>query len=275
MKPKNILSLSLVFLFTLGFFSCKKEESSPAAQIKEPLPVDIALRYVQGVEGLGSLAILRIFSRKLLQQDMDKLHQLTGEDKQNRSLFWPEKNWSENLIFLHAVGNDSEFQKLEIKFQVLSAPDQEELIFEPGRVFEAIYEFETSEVLQPGSLLMAEMRSADSTVRSNDVEVPASPSDKEGQILQKMNLLLLSGKDKELQAAAEEAISGNPNDHSGYWYLGLSLENTGENRAALAAFTLALEKYPIPSKDEFFEPPMRLVEKIRDISKKIQNPLQK
>lgn len=266
MKHKKILTVFLVFLITISFFSCKKEESTTGSRIKEPLPVDIALRYVHGVEGLGSLAILRIFSRKLLQQDMDNVFQKIDTDRQNISLFWPEKNWTENVVFLLSAGNDSEFQTLETEFQVLSAPDHEALIFKPGLVFEAIYEFETLELLQPGSLLMAEMKLTDSTVQSNDVEIPASPSDEKGKILQKMRLLLLAGKDKELQAAAEEAIAENPNNHSGYWYLGLALENTGENRAALAAFTLALEKYPKPAKGEFSEPPMRLVEKIRDIT---------
>jgi len=275
MKQKNILAVFLVSLITIGFFSCKKKESTTESRVEEPLPVDIALRYVQGVDGLGSLAILRIFSRKLLQQDMDNVIKKIDKDRQNISLLWPEKNWSENVVFLLSAGNDSEFQKLETKFRVLYAPDQEELIFEPGLVFEAVYEFETSEVLQPGSLLMTEMRLTDSTVQSNDVEIPVSPSDKEGRILLKMKLLLLSGKDKELQAAAEEAISENPNDPSGYWYKGLALENTGENRAALAAFTLALEKYPKPSKGEFSEPPMLLVEKIRDITQRLKEPEQK
>lgn len=271
MKHKNILAILLVFLIIIVFFSCKKEQSTTGSLIEEPLPIDISLRYVQGVDGLGSLAILRLYSRQLLQLDINDTMQKTDTDRPDMRLFWPKKNWNENVGFFISSGNNSEFQTLETEFRVISAPEQEELIFEAGKVFEAIVEFEMPAVLPPGSFLIAEMRLPDSSVQSNDVEIPASPSDKKEIILQKMRLLLLAGEYKELLAAAEEAISQNQNDHSGYWYSGLALESIGEDRAALAAFTEALEKYPKPSKGEFSEPPMRLVKKIRDLKLRIQD----
>ncbi|MFQ6082727.1 MAG: tetratricopeptide repeat protein [Candidatus Aminicenantia bacterium] len=271
MRVRIIIALIFIFMvIIIGFLILKSKKSSVSIEEKEEIPIDISLRYIQGVDGHSSLIILHLFSRQMLQKEIDNKILHREEEIKPLVISYPENFWKENVVFLVSEKGGSEYRKLERGVQLVKAPEETRLTIAPGKLYEAVYKVLPTVTLQPGDRLRAEMILHRQIVRSDEVEIPTPPTGKKEKLIQKAKIFAHSGENEKLLSTAEELISFAPNDPSGYWFKGMALENKEDYKSAISVYEQALKKYQKLAPGEHFEPPMLLVEKIRVLKKKFK-----
>jgi hypothetical protein len=113
MKKRIVLILVFALILIVAFLVLKsgKTSESETAELGQKtlvkkektvkIPLDVSLRYIQGVDGIGSLLKVRLFSRSLLQQDIDNKVLHKGKEKEIKPLViaCPENFWNEAVAF--------------------------------------------------------------------------------------------------------------------------------------------------------------------------------
>lgn len=283
MKTRILLAIILGLIIIIGFWFLKSRRTSDSGSGKkavsqekqEKLPLDISLRYIQGDNGQGSLLKIRLFSRKLLQQDIDNKVLPKDERKEIEPLIvtCPGGFWSEGItvMLLEEGKRGAEHRKLETEIRLIRTSGEKKLAFSPGRIYEALYEIPPSVVLHPGTSLWVEATFGNQSFRSNDVVVPEPPTDEKERLLQAARVFINLENADELLRVGEELISSFPDDPSGYWFKGMVLESTGNVELALAAYEQALKNFPPSMQEGNVEPPIRLAEKINKLKQALKN----
>ena len=284
MKKPIVLIVVLVLILIAAFLVLKRGKTSEIetaepvqeTQVKNEktvkVPLDVSLRYIQGVDGMGSLLKIRLFSRSLLQQDIDNKVLHKGEEKEIKPLVvaCPENFWSEAVAFFSSEKDAEQTGggRIDADIRLVYVPEETQWTFTPGKTYEALYQLSSSTAFPPENRIWAELYLEDQTIRSNDASASREPGDEKGRLIQKARLLINLGKESELLEIAEELISAFPNDSSGYWFKGMALESSGDDSSALAAYEEALKKFPPPGQEGNVEPPLLLIEKIRQLKGK-------
>ena len=282
MKTRILLAIILVSIIIIVFWFLKGRKISDSgpeptiSQEKETeLPLDISVRFIQGVDGQSSLLKIRLFSRNLLQQDIDNkvLHKGKKEEIEPLVVSCPENFWNKGVTVMlsEKENGEAEHRRLETEVKLIRAPGEKKLTFSPGKIYEVLYEIPPSVILSPGTRLWIEATFGNKSLRSNDVIVPAPSTDEKERLIQAARVFINLGNAEELLRVAEELISSFPDDSSGYWFKGMVLESTGDEESALAAYEQALKNIPSPGQEGNVEPPLRLVEKIRKLRRSLEN----
>jgi tetratricopeptide (TPR) repeat protein len=276
-----IIIVSIIVIIGIWFLKSRKTSESASEQknisheSKTEFPLDISLRYIQGVNGQSSLLKIRLFSRKLLQQDIDNkvLHKGEQEKIEPLVVSCPEGFWTEGITFMSSEREkeEADYQKLIKKVHLVRAPEEIEWVFFPGKTYEALYEIPSSVILPPGSRLRIEAAFRNECFYSNDVVVPPLPTDKKERLIQEARVFINLENTDEVLRVAEELISSFPSDSSGYWFKGMILERRGNEESALAAYEKALKNFPPYGQEGNVESPLRLVEKIRKLRRSLEN----
>ena len=283
MKKVIAAIVVIVLILTAGILLFKRGKT-PEIKTEEPrqetpvqkekavkIPLDVSLRYIQGVDGIGPLLKVRLFSRSLLQQDIDNKVLHKGEEKEIKPIVidGPENFWKEAVVFFSAEKDAEETGggRIEGDIRLVYAPEETQWTFTPGKTYEALYQLPSTAALAPDSRIWAELSLENGTIRSNDATIPREPEDEKDRLIQKASLLINLGRESELLETAEALISAYPSDSSGYWFKGVALESTGDNTSALAAYEEALKNFPTPGQEGSVEPPLLLIEKIRELKK--------
>ncbi len=244
-------------------------ESTLSNEGLKALPLDMSLRFIQGGNGQSSLLKIRLFSRRLLQQDVENrvLHKGGEEAIEPLVVSCPQGFWTGRIsVVLLEEGMKEEDRRMPgPEIRLVRAPEETEWTFVPGRVVEALYEIAPSTALPAGARLWIEADFGGEKLRSNDIVIPPRPADKKEELLQNAKVLLYLEKEEELLGLAEELVASFPEDPSGYLIRGWGLEKKGDPVSALAAYEEALKLYPRPGREGFVEPPMALVKKIRTL----------
>jgi len=277
MKKRFLLAIVLVLVIIIGFWflNTRKisdsglEQKTISQEKQKELLIDISLKFIQGVNGQGSLLKIRLFSRKLLQQDIDKKVLNTDKGKQIESLVvsCPEDFWNKSVtVMLSEKGKKkAEYHRPETEVQLIRAPEEKIWTFTPGKIYEALYEIPSSVILSPGTHVWIAATLGKERLRSNDIIVPSPPTGEKERLIQEASVFIYLENAEEVLRVAEKLISSFPDDSSGYWFKGMVLEITGNEESALAAYEQALKNFPLPGKEGNVEPPLRLVEKMRKL----------
>ena len=276
-----IIIVSVIVIIGIWFLKSQKKSESASEQktisqeSRTEFPLDISLRYIHGVNGQSSLLKVRLFSRRLLQQDIDNKVLHKGEEEKIEPLVvsCPKGFWTEGITFMSSEKEkeEADYQELIKEVHLVRAPEEIEWIFSPGKTYEALYEIPSSVILSPGSRLRIEAAFRNECLLSNDVIVPPLPTDKKERLIQEARVFINLGNTDEVLRVAEELISSFPSDSSGYWFKGMILEKRGNEESALAAYEQALEYFPLPGHEGYVEPPLRLVEKIRKLRRSVKS----
>jgi len=283
MKTRILFAIILVLIIIIGFWFLKNRKISHSGSVQKTisqdketeLPLDISLRFIQGVNGQSSLLKIGLFSRKLLQQDIDNkvLHKSEEREIEPLIVSCPEGFWSEGVtvILSEKKKGKEEYHRPETEVQLIRAPEEKIWTFTPGKRYEALYELSSEVHHPPGSHLWLEITLNNQTLRSNDIVVPSPPTDEKERLIQEASVLFYLENADELLRVAEKLISSFSDDSSGYWFKGMVLESTGNEESALAAYEQALKNFPLPGKEGNVEPPLLLVEKIRKLRRSLEN----
>ena len=268
-----VLIVIIVFLVLKGGKTSEAEtsefgqEQSVKKEEVIKIPLDISLRYIPGVDGIGSLLKIRLFSRSLLQQEIDNKVLHKGKEKEIKPLIiaCPENFWNEAVVFFSSEKEDDKTngRRIDTNIRLVQAPEETQWIFTPGKAYEALYQLPSPSTVPPGNYLWVEMYLEDQTIRSNDVTPSQEPGDEKDRLIQKTHLLIELGKESDLLKTAEDLIMSFPNDPSGYWFKGMALESSGDETSALAAYEEALKNFPSFRQEGNVEPPLLLIEKIK------------
>ncbi|MFQ6037021.1 MAG: tetratricopeptide repeat protein [Candidatus Aminicenantales bacterium] len=264
----------LVFFLLRGEKEGAEGQKTAVQQDKEALPLDVSLRFIPGGEGEGGLLKIRVFSRRLLQQEIDNRIIHKGQEREIRPIAVqpPEGFWNENVRFIVVSADETARaaggKDTSLRARLVFAPEDEEWTFTPGKVYEALYVIDAADAPSPGTRVLAELAIEGRTIRSNDFTVPPFPEDDRERLLQKAEFLLNLGRIDALMETAEKLIAAFPDDPAGYWFKGLSLEGSGDRSGALAAYEEALKKFPHSGREGSVEPPMRLIRRIRELRAK-------
>ena len=280
MKKRILLVVVFVLIVFIVFWILKSGKTSESGQEsvakKEKaakIPLDVSLRYIQGVDGYGSLLKIRLFSRRLLQQDIDNKVLYQGTEKEIKPLViaCPENFWNKAVAFFSSEqeADKTSGRRIDSDIRLVRAPEETQWIFTPGKTYEALYQLSSSPAVPPENRLWIEMYLENQTIRSNDVTSSQEPGDEKDRLIQKARLLINLGDGRELLKTAEDLISSFPDDHSGYWFKGMALESSGDETSALAAYEEALKKFPPFGQEGNVEPPLLLTEKIKQLKRNI------
>ena len=284
MKKPILLVIVFVLIVIIAFVVLRSgktsesetSESGAAALAKKgkdlKIPLDVSLRYIQGVEGIGPLLIVRLFSRSLLQQDIDNKVLHKGAEKEIKPLVvaCPKDFWNEAVTFLTSEreGDKTNGNRIDADIRLVRAPEESQWEFTPGKVYEALYQLPSLSVVPPGNRLWVELTLENQTIRSNDVPSPPGLGDGKDRLIQKAHLLNNLGNHSELLNTAEDMILSFPNDSSGYWFKGMALERSGDEASALVAYEEALKNYPPVGQEGNVEPPLLLIDKIKQLKQR-------
>ena len=263
----------LICLLVLSSTECKQEQSlqdpvEPAAAVEtveNKVPLDLSLRLIPGVDDFGSLAVVRLFSRQVLQSEIDRSILGKSEAVEDLVLTIPRSVW-EGASFSVTEGNGKSLQPVK-DVDIIDLPESERVTISPANIVEAVYQFKNAE-LSPGRRLTVEIKLQNVTYQSNAVVIGLPPGDEGEKTLQLLELLMVSGKNGELSSASERMIKEYPDNPGGYWYRAIAFENSGDKEQALRTYLKTLEvfKNKKATAGRFSEPPMLLIEKIRELS---------
>jgi len=284
MKKLILPAVVFVLIVIIAFLvlkSGKTSESETSEAVQEQLvkkeeaikiPLDVSLRYIPGVDGIGSLLKIRLFSRSLLQQDIDNKVLYKGAEKEIKPLdvACPENFWNGAVVFFSSEQETDKTngRRIDADIRLVQAPEETQWIFTPGKTYEALYQLPSPSVIPPGNRLWVELYLENQTIRSNDVTPSQEPGDEEDRLIQKAHLLINLGKESELLKTAEELILSSPDNPSGYWFKGMAMESSGDETSALAAYEEALKNFPPFGQEGNVEPPMLLIEKINQLKQR-------
>lgn len=247
------------------------QEKEVKAKVKEKkeLPLDLSLRFIQGVEGQNSLLKIRMFSRQLLQKEIDNRLLSEGDKKDIEPVVisLPEGFWKEGIL---AVISEKKPEHDEIKLKFINGPEEPDLTFTPGKIYEALYEIPSSVVLASGTQLWVETVWQDHSIRSNSITVPELPVGEKETLVQEARVFMNLVNTDELLVLADELISMFPKDSTGYLLKGMALEIGEDEEGALKNYEQALKIIPPSGQEGNVEPPLHLVQKIKELKKRLK-----
>lgn len=284
MKKYIFAGIVLILIIAAGFLLIKgpgtsesgsdqksvsqQKEVKEKAKEKKEHHLDLSLRFIQGVKGQNSLLKIRLFSRQLLQHEIDNKI-LTEEEKKEIKpvvISVPETFWKEGM---KAVLSEERRELDKIKMTFISGPEELDLTFTPGKIYQALYEIPSSVLLAPGTKLWVEAVWKDRRIRSNSITVPELPVGEKETLIQEARIYLNLGNFDELFRVGEKLISSYPNDSIGYLLKGMAFESRKDKESALACYEQALENSPPSGQEGNVEPPLRLVQKIKELKKRL------
>jgi tetratricopeptide (TPR) repeat protein len=269
MKAKIISAFVITVILIIIAGLIGKDEIK---DIKEKVsPVDISLTYIQGTDNILPLLKIRLFSRYLQQKAIDIESAGKKEKVESFKVHCPRSMWEKDMYIVFSDNENSGYEKKKGGIKAVKIPEQEELTISPEAVYLAIYELSSDIRSQKGKRIRAEVKIGKYDLKSNYVEIPAPLVDEKEKLANKARIEMCLEKNKELLETADKMILQNAEDPSGYWYKGIALENEKKYKEAIVEYEKALRKYPRPSQsDNEYEPPLRLVQKIKELREKIK-----
>lgn len=227
---------------------CGKKESPVKAPVAQPVPQKKEIPQKKESQAPARLALIHAWSgadgSALLRLCVwIKPGQLAGAPDQVE--FWKASNrWA------------SAYERLGRELPVLKT----------GAV-ETLYRVDPGANLAAGEKLKAVVRWGTNRVESGPVIIDAPPTGTVDRLQCEFDRAMLAGDYTTALGVSSNRIRLDDKAYEGYWMEGLAWEGLTNRASAQQAYRRALERYPQSTRDSFREPPVVLIQKLRNLNR--------